>query len=404
MARKGPLSGVRVVDVSQAHAGPFGTYLLGDLGAEIIKIEAPGVGDVIRDISGPRHKGEHYYWISLNRNKKGMELDLRGEQGKEVFHDLVKIADVVYDNSRPGVMKRLGADHESLKKINPRIITCSITGYGSSGPKRDLPSYDIIALGLSGMLSITGEPGRQPVRPGIALADIMGGVFGAIGVMSALYEREQTGVGRHVELDLVGPCMYLMSTFFSYYFTSGEIPPPQGGRHITLAPFGIYPTKDGYICLGLCWPRIARAVGEDWMIDDPRLATHELRQENRELLEGTLENALRKADTKDWLEILSVEDIAAAPVNNLEQAVNDPQAIYNKAIMEVEHLGERIKQVAFPIKAGIEGEYEGAPTLGQHTEEVLRNVLSYPEDKIGAVVKENEEHAAEVKEHVRRQI
>ena len=217
MTIKGPLTGVRIIDLTQAHAGPYGSQLLGDLGAEVIKIEPPGRGEIVRGIS-PNLKGESYYTLALNRNKKSVALDLYTQSGRDTLYDLVKVSDVIFDNFRAGVIERLKADFETVKKINPKIICSSITGYGPDGPYKDKPAVDDVAQGIAGSMSLAGEPGGGPLRPGIAIADLSGGFFGAMGIVVALYEREKTGKAVKIEVNLVESTMSLMSNHFQMYF------------------------------------------------------------------------------------------------------------------------------------------------------------------------------------------
>jgi len=267
---RGPLSGIRVLDISRAIAGPYGAMILGDLGAEVIHVEPPD-GEISRFRAGPNYKGESFHYLSWNRNKKNMVLDFSTKLGKEAFFDLVKISDIVWNNFRPGSMERLGADYETLKKVNPRIIYVSITGYGPSGPFKGRPAFDVAILGHTGVLSVTGEPEGVPVRPGPPLADMGGGIFAAIGTLSALYDRERTGKGRKIDVAMQDACISLLSYHFCEYFCTGVIPKPLShSGHAFSVPYGVYKTKKGFIAIGPSWPRIARAIGADWLIDDPR--------------------------------------------------------------------------------------------------------------------------------------
>lgn len=406
MARQMLLSWARILDVSMAHSGPFGSQLLADLGAEVLKIESP-TGDHVRNLA-PKLKGESYYYLALNRNKRDITLDLSTETGLEAFRDLVRVSHVVYDNYRPGVAKRLGIEYETLRKINPGIISVSISGFGDSGPYCNYPSYDDIAQGITGMYSLCGEPGGKPMRSPIAIADISGGIFAAMGTIAALCEWVRTGTGRKVEVNLLDGCLYLLASHLQYYFVTGEVPRAQGSRHATLPLLGIFKTRDSYIVLGPSWPRIARALGLEWMIDDPRFNSVEKRHENRKLLEDLVEEALSKADTAEWVDLMRTEDIAAAPVNNLEQALCDPQTIHNNRLICTNHLlcGE-VKGIECPVrfKGDIsEEEHSSAPVLGQHTEEVLTSILAYSPEKIRKLKEEEKEHLAELRTHTMRRL
>lgn len=403
----GLLSGVRVLALENILAGPFGSMLLGDMGAEVIKVEPPD-GEGSRGQAGPRYKGESSYYLAFNRNKKSIVLDLRTPSGKETFYDLVKVSDVVWDNYRPQVMERLGLGYESLKKINPKLICCSVTGYGCSGPYKDLPSYDIIAQGMSGILSVTGEPGGPPIKPGPSIADIGGAMYGALGVCAALVARQKTGVGQRIEVSLLDAAVSLLAFHFSWYFVSGEVPGPVGSKHIQTTPFGAYKAKDTWLTLGACWPRITKILGVEWMIDDPRFATGDTRLQHREEVDRIITEGLSKMNAEDWLEILHMDDIPSGPVYTIDKAAIDPQIVHNKMVLTMEHpLGGKVKLIGQPVKApGIirEEEFTVPPTLGQHTREVLTELLHYSDEKIKKIKEEEKEHAEELAKHVRKRI
>lgn len=401
MALKGPLNGVRMLDLSQAHAGPYGSQILGDMGAEVIKIETP-LGDMLR-FPGTPDGG--YYIKALARNKKGIVLDLHTKTGKEAFYDLVKVSDIVYDNFRVGALERLGADYETLKTLNPRIISASITGYGASGPYSKYPSYDDIAQAMSGMSSLCGEPGGAPMRSAAAIADVASGIFCSYGVVLALLHREKTGEGSRVEVNLLDTCMALLDNMFQFYFAYGNVPPAQGTKHPLTPLLGYFKCKNGYIGLGPAWPRICRVINREELIDDPRFATQGDRMTNKADLEAEIEKGLMEANVEDWLELMRVEDIPAGPVNTLDKVVEDPQVIHNKAVVEMEHPQYgKMRAVDCPIKLRgvIEGEYTPPPVLGEHTDEVLKDVLSYSDEKLAALKKEQEENFEEMKKHARK--
>ena len=401
----GPLKGVRVLALENAIAGPYGSMIMADLGAEVIKIEPPE-GELSRSFAGPKKAGESFYFLSFNKNKKSIVLDLMTPSGKRAFFDLVKISDVVWNNFRPGVMERLGLGYETLKKINPTIIYCSVSGYGSSGPYMHKPSYEIIVQGISGMLSVTGEPGRPPVRPGVPIADMAASLFGVIGVLSALHRRNIRGEGEKVEVALLDICVSLMTYLISYYFCSGDIPSPQGTGHRGVAPYGVFRAKDGYVALGLSWPRIADAIGAPWLKDDPRFKEVEERVKNQEELKRIIEEHLSKKEVSYWVKVFEEHDVAGGPVNNVKETCEDPQVLHRKMILSLKKDSEEIKVVGNPVKMeGIDdSEFTPPPSLGEHTSYVLKELLGYSDEDIERMRGEMESRKEERIKHTRRQI
>lgn len=400
-----PLSGVRILDLSRAIAGPYGTMILADLGAEVIHIEPPE-GDISRFDAGPNYKGESFHYLSWNRNKKSIVLDLGTKLGKEAFYDLVRISDIVWNNFRPGSMERAGADYNTLKRTNPRIIYVSITGYGSSGPSKDRPAFDVAILAHSGVLSVTGEPGGTPVRPGPPIADMGGGIFAAVGALAALSDRERTGKGRQIDVSMQDACLSFLSYQFCQYFCTGITPRPlDHSGHAFSVPYGVYKTKKGYIALGACWPRIARAIGADWLIDDPRFKDWTGRDKNREELNAIVEEHLAQAEAEDWLEIFKVEDIPAATLQSIDEVLTDPQVLHRKMVLSLSHpLGGEVRLAGNPVKMeGLsEEDYTAPPTLDQHGHEILSELLGYSEEKIEKLKQEEKENTQERLRHVRK--
>ncbi len=402
----GLLAGIRILAFEQAIAGPYGSMLLGDLGAEVIRIESPE-GEMSRNCAGPQHNGVSYYYLAFNRSKKSMVLDLETELGKEAFYDLVKVSDVVWDNYRPGVMDRLELNYDALKNINPKIITCSITGYGPSGPYRDYPSYDIIAQGLSGLMSINGEPNGPPLKVGIALGDLAAGVFASLGVSAALASRERTGKGQKVNIAQLDVMVSILAYQMSYYFCGGGVPQRLGSGHLSVIPYGAYETKKGYVTLGIGWPRIARTLGVDWMVDDPRFATQDARWKHREEFEAVFREQLMKAEAKDWMELFRVDDIPGGLVKTMDEVAEDPQVWHNNMVISMEHpLGGQIKLAGNPIKmpGSIEEQYSPPPLLDQHTDEILSELLGWTKEKIERKRTQEKKHAEELSAHIHKQI
>ena len=403
----GPLSGIRVLALSQFIAGPFGSMLLGDMGAEVIKIE-PLEPWANRTLPGPGHKGEGFYHMAFNRSKKSITLDLRTKMGAEAFQDLVRTTDVVWSNFRPDGVKNIGADYDTVRKINPRIISCSVSGYGLSGSLRNRPSFDIGGLAMSGVMSLTGEPGGPPVRPGAPIGDIMCGTLGALGVCAALHRRERTGKGELVDVSLLDSCVATLGYEFAHYFCSGIVPGPMGAGHLSMVPYNAYNTKKGWLAIGPSWPRIARVLSLDWMIDDPRFASQPARLQNKEEFDRLIQEKLMEAPAEDWLELMNVEDVAAAPVNTLDKVILDPQVQHRHMVLELEHsLGGKMRMVGNPVKMPDsidDSDYTAPPTLGQHNDEVLGDLLGYSREKVDKLLEECRAHLAELSEHLHKRL
>ena len=381
------LAGVRVLDLTRALAGPYGSMILGDLGAEIIKIEAL---DARADAIGPySYKGQDAYFMSVNRSKKSITLDVRTDRGREVLHDLVKVSDVVLDNFRPGVLERLRIDYDTLKGVNPRIICCSITGFGSNGPYRNRPAYDVVIQAVSGAMSITGEPGRPPVRSGIAIADQGAGMYAVHGILAALYARERTGVGAKVETSLLEAMIAQLAYEAGYYFISGLVPGPVGSGHRTLALYQTFQTRDGYVAIAAInrFPALCKALGREDLTEDPRFKGREIGEHRDELL-AILQKEFITRKTDQWLKLLTEADVPCGPLNTLDKALSDPQVLARDMVVSINHaMGGQIKQTGNPVKISatppeLRQDFLPPPTLGQHTDEVLSQLLGYSSEQI----------------------
>jgi len=385
----GPLRGVRIIDLSMMLAGPSGSMLMGDLGAEIIKVE-PLDGDETR-VSPPHFYAENmsaYYW-SINRNKKSVVINLKSPEGRQVLYDLVAKADVVYDNYRPGVLERLQIDYETLKKYNPQIICCSISTYGYTGPYRDRPGYDLIVQAVSGGMSITGEPGGSPVRAGIPIGDLVGGLLGVHGVLAAYIHRQKTGEGQRLEVSLLDGQVYLLTYIAQYYYHSGKVPGPIGAGHQSLVVYQAFKTKDIRIVIVAHqdhhFQRLCKALGKPEWAEDPRFNSRVKRLENKSLLIPMMEAHLMTRPGDEWLEKIHQAGVPAGPINTLDRVLSDPQVLSREMIQETDGPGkEKIKILGNPLKFDKTpvDTFTRPPRLGENTREVLANLLGYSSEKI----------------------
>lgn len=383
------LKGVRILDISQYISGPYGTLLLADLGAEVVKIENPLGGELSRTVRQYQHKGESAYYLSFNRNKKSLTLNLKKEEAREIFYELVKAFDVVYDNFRSGMMEKFKIDYETLKEINPRIISCSVTGFGLDSPYKDRPAFDLLVQGMGGVMSFTGEPGRPPVRLGYPMGDLGGGVFAAIAVLSALYYRQLTGKGQRIDVSMLDTQISLMTYRAQYYLLESVIPEPVGSGHVSAIPIRAFMAKDEkYLTVEASpdkfFQNLCRALELGPLWEDPRFNSLGTRLQNKDALYGILEEKFLKKNRDEWVELLIKGDVPVGPVNNLAEALSDPSVLARNMVVPVNHMGEEIKMVGNPIKMSEIGEeaYEAPPTLGEHTDEILRELLGFSEEKI----------------------
>ncbi len=384
------LSGIRVLDLTRMLAGPYGTLLLADMGAEVIKIEDPA-GDPMRRM-GPHFKaGESAYFLSANRGKKSVTLNLKSAEGQQTFFDLLAVCDVVYENFRPGVMERLGLAYETLKSREPDIILCSISGYGQNGPRREQPAFDLVLQALGGGLSITGEPGRVPVRMGLPVADLAGGMFGAMAVAAALHRRAQTGEGAHLDISLLDGQVSLLTYMAQYYFIGGEVPRSWGAQHENVVPYNAYATADGSLVVAAFaekfWRGLCRALELDELIDDSRFATNPDRRQNREALNLVLAETFLTRSTAQWMARLEDAGVPAGPIQQVDEVLEDPQILARNMRITTEHptIGP-LEMLGNPIKVtDTEETITPPPLLGQHTEQVLSDLLGYSPEKIAAL-------------------
>jgi len=384
----GPLKGVRVLDMTWALAGPYCTMVLCDLGAEVIKVESPDGGDPSRK-SLPFIEGVSSYFLSVNRGKKSVAVNLRHPQGKEIVLALANQSDVLVENFRPGVMDRLGLGYGALRETNPRIIYAACSGFGQKGPYAHRPAYDVVVQGMGGALSITGEAGGPPVRVGFSIGDIGGGIFTALGVLAALHERESSGQGQMVDISMLDGQIALLENAFARFFATGEVPQRIGTRHPLRTPFQAFPTQDGHIVLAAgeerFWQRLCQVINRPDLLGDERFKDNPSRTRNHDQLEPILKEITQTKKTAEWVALMDKSDIPCGPVNSIDQVVDDPHTAAREMITEVEHSkAGRLKVVNSPLKLSrtpvkIE---RACPELGEHTEEVLQNLLGFSQEKI----------------------
>jgi crotonobetainyl-CoA:carnitine CoA-transferase CaiB-like acyl-CoA transferase len=343
--------------------------LMADLGAEVIKVEGPE-GDAIRRMGPPfEPDGFSPYFRSINRNKKSVVLDLRLEEDKELLFELIRTADAVVDNFRYGVMQKLGLTHADLKQVKPDLITCSITAFGEDGPYRDRPAFDLILQAMSGGMSITGEPGGRPVRAGVPLGDLAGGMFAALAMCAAIIRRYRTGQGQHIDIALLDVQVSMLTYVAQYYLTDSRVPGPSGSSHSSTFPYQLFETKDGYVVSGLLaehfWPKFCAALEMPELVD--RYPTNPARVAAREELIPLLEARFRQRTTAEWVDAMIEAKVPVGPYNRVDQVLADPQVRHREMVVsDGEHT-----IIGNPIKTGVGDAYSPAPRLGEHTEEIL---------------------------------
>ena len=383
----GPLKGVRVLDFTRVLAGPSAALALADLGAEVIKIEPPGTGDETRTFP-PFRDGESHYFLSINRGKKSIVIDLKTEAGVTLVKELTSHCDVLIENYRPGVMDRLGLGYEPLSAINPRLIYCAISGFGMTGPLRDRPSFDIVMQALSGALSVNGERG-SPTKLGIPLGDLVGGINGPIGILAALHERHQTGRGRLIDVSLLDGMLGMLGYLAQLAYFNGRDPEPQGCEHPNLVPYGRFPARDGAIIVACLtngfWGRISTALAHPEWAQDARFDSLEKRRDQRELVNSLIAEVTCQHSVDELVALFEKFEVPHAPVLGITEALAQPQAVAREMVIEVEHqtLG-KVPIVNRPIKfpEDTQAAPSAPPVLGQHTDEILRSVLGLDAERI----------------------
>lgn len=368
-----PLEGVVVLDLSRVLAAPYTGMILADMGADVIKVERPGKGDDSRAY-GPFKNGESVYYMSLNRGKRSMTLNMKSEEGKQILKDLVKQADVLVENFRGGTMDKLGLGYDVLKEINPRLIYSACTGFGMTGPYKHDPAYDVIVQGMGGIMSITGQEGGEPTKVGASIGDITAGIFSAVGIMIALYNREKTGKGQLVDVSMLDCQVAILENAIARYMNAGVSPKPIGNRHASITPFQSLKTKDGYVIVAVgndtLWQKFCGLIERPDLAADPRFTTNPLRTENVKVLGEELNKTFQTKTMDEWLHILKEGGVPVGPINDVERVIKDPAVIAREMIVTTHHpIAGDVEMAGVPIKlSGTPGSVDApAPTLGQHT-------------------------------------
>jgi crotonobetainyl-CoA:carnitine CoA-transferase CaiB-like acyl-CoA transferase len=390
----GPLAGMRVLELAQIMAGPTAGMMLADLGADVVKIEKLPGGDDTRAYREPRVNGASAPFLMMNRNKRGIAINLKHDRGREVLKRLVKDADVITENYRRGTLEKLGVGYDVLSKINPGLIYCAISGYGRDGPFADKGGFDLIAQGFAGLMSITGEPGRPPVKPGNPVADINAGLLAAMGVIAAYVHKLRTGEGQVVDTSLMEAGVQQTYWHAAIFFATGRSPEPTGSAHVLTAPYQAFHAKDGWINIGGAnqnnWERMTIALGHPEWKDDPRFMTNDERMQNLPALVEAMNAVLVTKTRAEWLLVLDAAGVPAGPVNNMEEALSNPQVLARGMVAEVEHpVNGRYKALGCPIHfsktpAAVQ---RPAPLLGEHTRLILGDA-GYSDAEIDAMVAE----------------
>lgn len=387
----GPLAGVRVLDFTRVLAGPAASLALADLGAEVLKIEPPGTGDDTRTFP-PFRDGESHYFISGNRGKKSIVIDLKAEAGVQLAKDLAAKCDILIENYRPGVMDRLGLGYETLSALNPKLIYCAISGFGMTGPMRDKPSFDIVVQALSGALSVNGEPGSLPTKLGIPLGDLVGGINGPIAILAALHERNVTGRGRLIDVSLFDGLVGMLGYLAQLAFFTGEDPKPQGSQHPNLVPYGAFPAKDGSIIIACLtngfWGKICDALGVSHFTNDPRYDTLQKRRDVRGEVNEIVSSFTAQKTVDELVALFTAHQVPNAPILGIKEALAQPQALAREMVVETDHktLGKiPIVNRAVKFPGAPQPVPTAPPVLGQHTEEILADVLGLTPEQIAGL-------------------
>ena len=380
----GPLKGLRVFDLTRVLAGPTCAQMLGDLGAEVIKIERPGAGDDTRGFAPPFMPGttESAYFVGVNRNKKSVTLDIGTKEGQEIALKLIAESDILVENFKVGALAKYGLGYEQLHEKFPRLVYCSITGFGQTGPYAPRPGYDSLIQGMGGVMSLTGEPEGLPQKVGVPVADLFAGLYGCIGILAAIRHRDLTGHGQQIDIGMLDTHVAWLANQGMNYLATGENPVRLGNQHPNIVPYQVFPTADGHMVLSVgndpTFRRFCEAFGLSWMLEDARFATNAARVENRRLVTDTLTPLMTRHPTLYWIDKLEALKIGCGPINKLSEVFSDPHVVARGMVMEMDHAtGGAMKMIANPVKLSeTPADYRlPPPVLGQHTEEVIGGKL-----------------------------
>ncbi|MBI4299632.1 MAG: CoA transferase, partial [Chloroflexi bacterium] len=378
---------------SRILSGPFCTMLLADLGAQVVKVERPGDGDPARDL-GPRVGDDSAYFISVNRGKKSITLDISGEEGQRLFRTLMPYFDVLVENFVPGTMARFGLDYERLKGLNPRLVYASISGFGQDGPEALRPALDVIVQAIGGIMSVTGEYGGPPIRPGASLGDSVAGAFAALAIVSALFQRQTSGQGQYIDMSMLDCQVTMMENAFSRYFATGQVPGPLGSRHPAATPFQAFRAADGYFVVALLtndlgtWRRFCEAVGRPDLAADSRFTDNHSRTKHVDALSDALSDIFRWRPVAHWLAVLAQAGIPCGPVNDVKAVAGDPQVMHRGMLARIPHssAGEwRVANSPFKFSDSRTGPAGPSPRLGEHTRQVLSDLLNLSERELDSL-------------------
>ena len=378
MKNNGPLSGLLVLDLTRVLVGPYCTMILSDLGARVIKVEAPEVGDDSRNF-GPFIEDQSAYFMSLNRNKESIALNLKNAKDKKIFEKILPKADILIENFKPGTLNKWGYDWENLKNKYPKLIYASASGFGQTGPLKGLPAYDMVVQGMGGLMSVTGQPDSEPTRVGTSIGDITAGLFTAIGINAALYDRQKTGKGMYIDVAMLDCQIAILENAVARYLTKGEIPKPMGSRHPSISPFEAFKTKDSYVIIAAGNDKLFEGMCKVFnlsLYEDDKFRTNASRNKNIDELKKILENELKKNTTTYWCKILEENKIPCGPINNIKEVVESPQTKARNMIVSAMHnkIGQ-FKMPGNPIKMSSYEDPDNRgeiPNLDQHREKILK--------------------------------